>query len=244
MFYISIILGMEMERLRVSWMSFSDDGNLSLAENLSRFGIDIVCLFETDCTKISLLLIKCEMIYCDKMIKVATDIRRTIPHIPAIIICHCSSYIRGELLTKGLDDVVSPTIHPIELYARIIGLHKRYDKGQYVKKIGDFHIDYLDRNISHNGIDIPLKPREYLLLEYLIKHSPKPISRTNILHHLWNCRHDPGTNSVEVHIWRLRQKMLEYAPHAPQIQTIKNKGYVIAVSSFKQVKLSSVAEGA
>ena len=223
-----------MRKLYISWMSFSDDGNLFAIESLTRFDIEINCLFETGCAKISLLLINCGATYCDKMIKVITDMRTTMPHIPAIIIGHFSRYIRGDLLTKGMDDVVSPAIHPIELYARIIGLHKRYDQGQYVKKIGDFYTDYLDRNISHSKIIIPLKPREYLLLEYLIKHSPKPVSRTNILHHLWNCRHDPGTNSVEVHIWRLRQKMLEYAPYAPKIQTIKNRGYVIAVNNNPQ----------
>ncbi len=226
-----------MERLYISWMSFSDDSNVSVIENLSQFGIEINCLFETACAKISLLLINSGVIFCGKMLEVAIDMRRTMPHIPAIIICHCTSSIRGSLLIKGMDDVVSPAIDPIELYARINGLHRRYDQGQYIKKIGDFYIDYLDRNISHKKISIPLKPREYLLLEYLIKNSPKPVSRTHILHHLWNCRHDPGTNSVEVHIWRLRQKMIEYAPNAPQIQTIKNKGYVIAVSGNGQKPL-------
>lgn len=223
-----------MERFHISWMSFSNHNNVQIIENLSRFGLEIHCLFDVASKDISLLLINSGTIFCDKMIKVATDTRKTIPHIPAIIICHCSSYIRGQLITMGIDDVVSPTIHPKELYARIVGLHKRYNKRQYVKKYGGFHIDYLDRNINYNSINIILKPREYLLLEYLIRHSPKPITRSKILQHLWNCRHDPSTNSVEVHIWRLRQKMLEYTPNAPQIKTIKNKGYAISVHQDEQ----------
>lgn len=222
-----------MEKLRISWMAFSEPyakpNNMHSIEGLSRFGFSINCLFDTDCDQPSLLLISGGAITCDKIVRFIIKIRRTMPHIPTILIGHSSSIVRAELLTKGVDDVVPPDIHPIELYARMIGLHKRYDKGQYIKKIGNFHIDYLERNITHDDINIPLKPREYLLLEYLIKYSPKPISRKHILLHLWNCKHDPGTNSIEVHIWRLRKKMMEYAPNAPQIQTIKNKGYAISV---------------
>ncbi len=228
-----------MEKLHISWISFSNHSNFHNIENLSRFGFTINCLFAANHKKTSLLLISNETIHCNKIMKIMIDIRHTMPHIPAIFIGHCSSNIRGELLTIGMDDVVSPNIQPIELYARIIGLHKRYDKGLYIRKIGAFHIDYLDRNISYDDIHIPLKPREYLLLEYLITNSPKPVSRTNILYHLWNCRHDPGTNSVEVHIWRLRQKMIEYVPNAPKIQTIKNRGYAIVVHKYVQ-KLSPI----
>lgn len=218
-----------MEKLHIGWMSLNGHYPIHNIEKLSSFGFTINCLFDTDCDKSSLLLISGGAITCDKIIRFIINIRRTMTHIPALIICHCSSIIKAKLLIKGLDDVISPDIHPIELYARMIGLHKRYDKGQYIKKIGHFHIDYLERNIAHDDINIPLKPREYLLLEYLIKHSPKPISRKHILLHLWNCKHDPGTNSIEVHIWRLRQKMMEYVPFAPQIQTIKNKGYAISI---------------
>lgn len=225
-----------MDQLRVGWLSFSEVAIQQLINQLSVYGLENLCLISADMSSI-----ECMVLHSDDSgsahHKILLNIRKTVPQIPAIIMIHAPSHVRAELLKKGMDDVVSPNIHIIELYERIIRLRNRYDKGQYVKKIGPYHINYLEREIWFNNIFIPLKPREYLLFEFLLKNAPKAISRAQLLYHLWNCKHEPGTNSVEVHIWRLRKKLSEYAPAAPKINMVRGIGYKIDLEKHSNMAL-------
>lgn len=158
--------------------------------------------------------------------RILSDINAKIPNIPTLMITDASSQIRAHLLARGINDVVSSDIQSIELYQRIAGLYQRHKGETNIQSFGSFTINQHSREIRYEDILLPLKPREYFLLDYLLRHASKPVSRRELLAHLWNCRHDPGTNSVEVHIWRLRTILSEYIPY-PIIETVRGQGYRI-----------------
>jgi len=222
-----------MNGVLIGWLSFSPIFKTKFIDQLSLYHCHTICLVDADKPRLSCLILHSEEL-SKLQNKIFFDIQQTCPDIPTIFISDVTSTRRAELLKKGIDDVVSANIHYSELYERIIKLHQLYDKKKYCRQIGFFEIDYLKRSISFNNIFLPLKPREYLLLEFLLRHSPKPISRSELLLHLWNCKHEPGTNSVEVHIWRLRQKLAEYIPEYPIILTVRRRGYQIIIHEGDQ----------
>lgn len=216
-----------MNNIMVGWLSFSAEFQQAYIGKLSLLGCDTICLTDSNPHQLT-----CLILHNDDALKIKNRIliefRKILPNIPAIIMSDASSICRAEMIQQGIDDVVSPNIHIIELYARLFSLHQRYDTSRYLKQVGQYMINYWERIISFNGTEIPLKPREFLLFEYLLSQSPKPISRSELLVQLWKVRHEPGTNSVEVHIWRLRRTLEEYTPDAPKIITLRGKGYTIA----------------
>ncbi len=212
--------------LIVAWFSLNPNFLPLYLETLQLLNCDTVLLFNSNSAKISCLLLHSEK-DIEKEYQTLLAHRQQYPDIPAIIITEASSKRRAQFILEGIDDVVNKDICPTELLARIKRLHTSYTADRYHKKIGPFSINYLRREIHYLSTPIPLMPREYLLLDYLLRHSPTPISRMQLLSHLWNCNHEPGTNSVEVHIWRLRRKLEIYVPQHLQIKTIRGEGYTI-----------------
>jgi two-component system OmpR family response regulator len=93
---------------------------------------------------------------------------------------------------------------------------------------GPLAVDLLAREATRAGTRIDLQPREFALLEYLVRNAGRVVSRTELLGHVWDFDFDPQTNVVEVLVHRLRQKVdLDFDP--PLIRTVRGMGYVLRV---------------
>ncbi|WP_232316671.1 winged helix-turn-helix domain-containing protein [Candidatus Burkholderia verschuerenii] len=90
--------------------------------------------------------------------------------------------------------------------------------------VGPLRLDLLKRELMCAGRAVPLLPREYRLLEYLMQHEGQVVSRTMLLEAVWDYRLEERTNVIDVHISRLRKK-LDETGHAPMIETVRGLGY-------------------
>ncbi|MCG8613961.1 MAG: response regulator transcription factor, partial [Pseudomonadales bacterium] len=91
-------------------------------------------------------------------------------------------------------------------------------------RVADLEMDLLSRSVKRDGQDIDLQPREFRLLEYLVRHAGQVVTRTMLLENVWDYHFDPQTNVIDVHISRLRAKIdkgFEY----PLLHTIRGAGY-------------------
>lgn len=137
--------------------------------------------------------------------------------------------VRG--LQKGSDDYLTKPFAFSELLARVQALIRRSSGSLEPTRltVGDLSIDLLKREVVRSGRRIELQPREFSLLEYLMRNAETVVSRTMILDHVWDYSFDPQTNVVDVLICQLRNKIdKEFDPH--MIQTIRGVGYVLKSS--------------
>ncbi len=134
---------------------------------------------------------------------------------------------RIEGLNLGADDYLSKPFSVLELVARLHAvLRRRTGVGLSVLTCGDLILNLSSREVKRDGKRIDLTPREYALLEYLMRAPGKVVTRVEISQNVWGHQFDPGTNFVEVAIQRLRRKVDgAFAPAL--IQTIRGVGYVI-----------------
>ena len=93
-------------------------------------------------------------------------------------------------------------------------------------RIGDLELDRLSHRVTRAGREIPLQPREFRLLEYLMRHAGQVVTRTMLLEHVWDYHFDPQTNVIDVHVSRLRSK-LDKGFASPIIHTVRGAGYVL-----------------
>jgi DNA-binding response OmpR family regulator len=130
-------------------------------------------------------------------------------------------------LDAGADDYLAKPFSMIELLARIRALlrRQRTDAVDQVR-VADLELDLLARTARRAGEDIPLTNREFALLELLMTSSPKPVSKTAIVEHVWDQHFDSGTNVVNVYINYLRTK-IDRPGLAPLIHTIRGVGYAL-----------------
>ncbi len=134
--------------------------------------------------------------------------------------------VRG--LKAGGDDYLVKPFAYSELMARVESLVRRFSSREERTslQIADLKMDLLSREVSRDDQDIDLKPREFLLLEYLMRHAGQILTRTMLLEAVWDYHFDPQTNVIDVHISRLRQKV-DRAFDQPLIHTIRGAGYVL-----------------
>ena len=137
---------------------------------------------------------------------------------------------RVKGLETGADDYLVKPFAFSELHARINVLERRSGSSLPVQstviQVGDLSLNLLSREASRCGKRIVLKPREFKLLEYFMKHANQIVTRTMLLENVWNYYFDPRTNIIDVHISRLRQK-IDKDFDQPLIHTIRGSGYVI-----------------
>ncbi len=95
-------------------------------------------------------------------------------------------------------------------------------------RVGDLELDRLSHRVTRAGREIPLQPREFRLLEYLMRHAGQVVTRTMLLEHVWDYHFDPQTNVIDVHVSRLRGKLDKGFP-MPIIHTVRGAGYVLRV---------------
>jgi two-component system OmpR family response regulator len=131
-------------------------------------------------------------------------------------------------LRAGGDDYLTKPYAFTELLARIEVLARRSSPGEAATSfsVGDLNLDRLSRKVERGGEVILLQPREFRLLEYLMKHAGKVVTRTMLLENVWDYHFDPQTNVIDVHMSRLRSK-IDRGFSTPLLQTIRGAGYMI-----------------
>jgi two-component system, OmpR family, response regulator len=134
--------------------------------------------------------------------------------------------VRG--LRAGGDDYLTKPFEFVELTARIEVLMRRHavPGRETMLRVGDLELDLLTRDVRRGGRAVELLPREYRLLEYLMRHPGRIITRTMLFEEVWGYRYDPQTNVIDVHIGKLRRK-LEEGGRRQMIHTIRGSGYVL-----------------
>ncbi len=133
---------------------------------------------------------------------------------------------RVKGLKAGGDDYLTKPFAFSELLARIEVLVRRRGAGQPQTRlsVGDLELDLLSRSVKRAGKAIDLLPREFSLLEYLMRNAGSVVTRTMMLENVWDYHFDPQTNVIDVHIARLRQKIDKDFP-TPLIHTVRGAGY-------------------
>jgi two-component system, OmpR family, response regulator len=132
-------------------------------------------------------------------------------------------------LRSGGDDYLTKPFAFGELLARVDALGRRaVDHGaERLLQVGDLRMDLLSRRVTRGSRTINLQPREFKLLEYLMRHANQVVTRTMLLEAVWDYNFDPQTNVVDVHISKLRQK-LELDTERPLVRTVRNAGYMMS----------------
>ena len=129
-------------------------------------------------------------------------------------------------LKAGGDDYLVKPYAFAELIARVEALARRRETGsvQTVLKVGDLEMDLLGREVRRAGQEIDLQPREFQLLEFLMRNAGQSVTRTMLLEKVWEYHFDPQTNVIDVHISRLRAKIDKGFERA-MLQTVRGAGY-------------------
>src|SRR5579863_550520 len=135
---------------------------------------------------------------------------------------------RVKGLRAGGDDYLVKPFAFAELLARIEALLRRGTGNTATTrlKVGDLEMDLLTRSVQRGGHDIELLPREFRLLEFMMRHASQVVTRTMLLESVWDYHFDPQTNVIDVHISRLRQK-IDKGFDRPMLQTIRGAGYCL-----------------
>jgi two-component system OmpR family response regulator len=135
---------------------------------------------------------------------------------------------RVKGLRAGGDDYLPKPYAFSELLARVEVLARRHGgRGEEtVYKVGDLELDRLSHSVSRGKDEIVLQPREFRLLEYLMKHAGQVVTRTMLLENVWDYHFDPQTNVIDVHISRLRSK-IDKGFAQPLLHTVRGAGYMI-----------------
>jgi len=135
---------------------------------------------------------------------------------------------RVEGLRAGGDDYLAKPYAFAELLARIEALGRRGPTGgpDTTLSVGDLEMDLLARTVTRAGQSIDLQPREFALLEYLMRHAGRVVTRTMLLEQVWGYHFDPQTNVIDVHISRLRGK-IDKGFETPLLHTVRGAGYAL-----------------
>jgi DNA-binding response OmpR family regulator len=160
--------------------------------------------------------------------QVLRDIRAHKQSLPVLILTAQNSLdqrIAG--LDAGADDYMTKPFAFAELSARLRALLRRGAPRETVLRVADLEMDTSRRSVRRAGVMISLKPKEYALLEFLMRHSDHPVTKSLIIEHVWDIHFDSISNVVEVHINSLRNK-IDRRFGFPLIHTVRGVGYVLS----------------
>jgi two-component system OmpR family response regulator len=131
-----------------------------------------------------------------------------------------------EGLEAGADDYLVKPFAFAELLARLDALSRRADGdgAETTLCVGDLKVDLLARSVERAGKRLDLQPREFRLLEYLMRHAGQVVTRTMLLENVWDYHFDPQTNVIDVHVSRLRSK-IDKGFDTPMLHTVRGAGY-------------------
>jgi two-component system copper resistance phosphate regulon response regulator CusR len=160
--------------------------------------------------------------------QVLREIRSRKPTLPVLVLTARDSVDdRVAGLDSGADDYMTKPFALAELSARLRALLRRGGPRENVLRVSDLQMDVLTRTVLRAGKPIDLKPKEYALLEYLMRHAGRPLPKSIIIEHVWDIHFDSVSNVVEVHINSLRNKV-DRGFSAPLIHTVRGVGYMLA----------------
>lgn len=176
-----------------------------------------------------------DMIVMDRMLpgrdglSVIQAIRRAGLRTPVVILSalgEVDDRVKG--LKAGGDDYLTKPFALTELLARIEALARRSSPEETATRysVGDLTLDRLTHKVSRGGEAIPLQPREFRLLEYLMRNAGQVVTRTMLLENVWDYHFDPQTNVIDVHVSRLRGK-IDKGYDKPLLHTVRGAGYMI-----------------
>ena len=161
------------------------------------------------------------------MIRSLREQGETVPALILSALAQVDDRVKG--LRAGGDDYLPKPYAFSELLARVEVLARRRSAPAAeptTYQVGDLLLDRLAHRVTRAGEEISLQPREFRLLEYLMKHAGQVVTRTMLLENVWDYHFDPQTNVIDVHVSRLRAKVDKGFEH-PMIHTIRGAGYVI-----------------
>jgi two-component system OmpR family response regulator len=148
---------------------------------------------------------------------------------PALIVSalgEVDDRVRG--LRGGGDDYLVKPFAFAELLARVEALARRSATvmKETVLRVGDLELDLVSRTANRAGEEIELLPREFQVLEYLVRHQGQVVPRAMLLQHVWNLNFDPTTNIIDVYVGRVRRKVDNQRAY-PLIHTIRGVGFCV-----------------
>ena len=163
-------------------------------------------------------------------LSIIESLRKTGNRTPILILSALSDVderIRG--LRAGGDDYLTKPFAFGELLARLDALMRRAQpSGPQTKlEVGELRMDLLARKVTRGSRTIALQPREFKLLEYLMRHADQVVTRNMLLENVWDYHFDPQTNLVDVHISKLRQK-IDSEFERSLLRTVRNAGYTLS----------------
>ena len=131
-------------------------------------------------------------------------------------------------LRAGGDDYLTKPYAFSELLARVEVLNRRASakEAETVYRVGDLELDRLSHSVRRAAREITLQPREFRLLEYLMRHAGQVVTRTMLLENVWDYHFDPQTNVIDVHVSRLRGK-IEKGFDKSILHTVRGAGYML-----------------
>ncbi len=162
-------------------------------------------------------------------LSIIRDLRDHGIHTPALIISalgEVDDRIRG--LRAGGDDYLVKPFSLYEMLARVDALARRSDTVQKetILRVADLEMDLLTREVRRSGQAVDLLPREFKLLEYLVRNAGQTVSRLMLLEHVWDLHFDPSTNVIDVHMSNLRRK-IDRSGLPPLIHTVRGTGFCV-----------------
>ena len=159
--------------------------------------------------------------------QVLRDIRSRKAELPVLILTAKDSLDeRVAGLDAGADDYMAKPFALAELSARLRALLRRGAPRESVLKVADLEMDTVRRLVRRAGALIELKPKEYALLEFLMRNTDRPLTRSLIIEHVWDIHFDSISNVVEVHINSLRNK-IDRGYGVQLIHTVRGVGYML-----------------
>lgn len=207
-----------------------------IAAALGDYGYDVECAHTGRDGLLKASAEKYDALVLDRMLPgdldglgVLTTLRAIGAETPVLILSALSGVderVRG--LRAGGDDYLTKPFEFVELTARLDVLMRRrmIAPRETRLQLGDLEMDLLTREVKRGGRKIELLPREYRLLEYLMRHGGHLVTRTMLFEEVWGYHYDPQTNVIDVHIGKLRRKLEEDG--RPQlIHTVRGSGYVL-----------------
>ncbi len=167
-------------------------------------------------------------------LSIVTELRAQSNSTPVLILSalgEVDDRVKG--LRAGGDDYLAKPYAFSELVARVEALGRRRGTTEVetVLKVGDLELDRLAHRVQRAGKTILVQPREFRLLEYLMRHAGQVVTRTMLLENVWDYHFDPQTNVIDVHISRLRSK-IDKEFDQPLLHTVRGAGYMIREGEF------------
>ena len=164
-------------------------------------------------------------------LEILRRVKASKPHLPVLILT-AKSDLEDKVagLDSGADDYLIKPFAYAELSARVRALLRRTAKEDIKLRVADLEMDTTTRTVKRSGRRIELKPKEYALLEFLLRNAHCPVTRNMIIEHVWDIHFDAISNVVDVHINWLRNKIdKDFSP--PLIHTLRGVGYILTDTS-------------